>query len=100
MLSYSKAFYEISNALKEVYDVQESAAITHEVLEHITGLTKLQRITNKDKLLSPEQEQQLVAMKTELLTARPLQYVLGYTWFIGRKFKVNNNVLIPRPETE
>lgn len=35
-----------------------------------------------------------------LLQDTPLAYVLGYEWFFGRQFKVNGDVLIPRPETE
>lgn len=30
----------------------------------------------------------------------PYQYVLGFSYFLGSKIKVNNNVLIPRQETE
>jgi release factor glutamine methyltransferase len=100
MLSYNEAFYNLLNGLKQVYDAQEAAAISHEVLNHITRLDKMQRLMQKDNLLSDTQQQDYDRMSAELLTARPLQYVLGHSWFMGKEYKVNEHVLIPRPETE
>ncbi|MBL7719000.1 MAG: peptide chain release factor N(5)-glutamine methyltransferase [Flavipsychrobacter sp.] len=100
MLSYGDAFYQLKNALQSLYDTQEAAAIAHELLYSITGLEKMDRLMKKDELLTNGQQQAYNNGKAELLIGRPLQYVTGVAWFMGRRFRVNEQVLIPRPETE
>jgi release factor glutamine methyltransferase len=50
--------------------------------------------------LNPKQKQKFLEKQKLLKKGLPLAYVLGYKWFYESKFKVNPNVLIPRPETE
>ena len=56
MLKYSESFNLIKSELNGLYEPDEAVAIAHTLLEHITALTKLQRLTNKDSRLSAEQE--------------------------------------------
>ena len=44
--------------------------------------------------------ERLFACVDEVKKGKPLQYVLGYTYFLGNRIIVNKNVLIPRQETE
>ena len=100
MHTYASAYTDLSNSLQATYDAREAASIAHEVLEHLTGATRLQRVTDKEKQLTTEQQGEFDRMKELLLKGTPLQYVLGTAWFMGREFVVNEHVLIPRPETE
>lgn len=100
MLSYNDAFYSLLNKLKQLYDDYESAAIAHEVMHHITGRDKLQRILEKDMLFTEAEQASFELLQTELLKGKPLQYATGHSWFMGRRYTINEHVLIPRPETE
>lgn len=50
--------------------------------------------------LTERQQQQLEEFTGRIAQHEPLQYVLGYTEFCGRRFKTDSRALIPRPETE
>jgi release factor glutamine methyltransferase len=41
-----------------------------------------------------------IAAFTRLLNQEPIQYIVGKVWFLGMELKVDQRVLIPRPETE
>ncbi|MBC7552804.1 MAG: peptide chain release factor N(5)-glutamine methyltransferase [Taibaiella sp.] len=100
MLSFQQAFFSLRAGLQPLYDEREATAIAHGVVQHITGLDKIQRVINKDNTLNPGQQAGFDHALAELQRGMPLQYVTGTAWFMGRDFFVNSSVLIPRPETE
>lgn len=99
-LTYSQAFYELKNKLQPLYEEREAEALAHEILYYLTGLNKTQRLLEKETLFTLTQQEKYVQATSELLSGKPLQYITGSAWFMGREFYVNEHVLIPRPETE
>lgn len=99
-MTIQAAFTGIVDTIKPVHDTREAVNIAHLVMEHITGLGKLDRIVHKDGDLTPAQETQYQEILASLLAHRPVQYITGKSWFYGIALQVNEHVLIPRPETE
>jgi release factor glutamine methyltransferase len=95
-----EAYHQLQSALLAIYDNREAVVIADWIMEEITKWTKSQRIVHHDYHLTPEQEIQYSKFQNEILLGKPLQYVLGYSWFKGNRLAVNEHVLIPRPETE
>lgn len=81
-------------------DAQEADTFFFMLLEAYAELTKAKFFAEPDRELSDEIVQRFNAAKVRLVRHEPIQYILGYEWFYGRKFYVNPHVLIPRPETE
>ena len=88
------------SSLTGIYDERESASISSMVMERLTGIPKSLRIIQKADLFSTSQEELFRIYLSELLNQRPVQYVLSEAWFGAIPLYVNENVLIPRPETE
>ena len=88
------------NELSSLYDEKEIESFFYLILE---SFHRKKRI---DLALEPEMEMDALQLlrwesaMAELKKQKPIQYILGETEFYGLPFLVNENVLIPRPETE
>jgi len=99
-MTLNEARTVLTKELTTIYDSDESKNIVELVIEHITNMARMEQVRNKAAYLTCTQLENLDAITERLKKNEPVQYVLGEAWFAGMKFKVNKNVLIPRPETE
>jgi release factor glutamine methyltransferase len=92
----SKQLYD--NLLQQitVYESQEAKEIVFWLMEFYLGLRKIDILGDK----SFEKTINWTNIIERLNNNEPIQYILGETEFYGRRFLVNDSVLIPRPETE
>ena len=82
-----------------MYPETESISLTRIILEHV-GYPPSVYIRDPDQLPGPAFVAQINEIVSELNTGRPIQYILGYTYFCDLKIRVSEKTLIPRPETE
>lgn len=57
-------------------------------------------VASEERIIKVDQAKEIIRIADERLTGRPLWYVIGDTDFCGYTIKVDERVLIPRPETE
>lgn len=86
--------------LSDLYTDSESAFLSSVFIHKIVGFDSFQQRRFSDQELLIDDEKQLRQIISELKTNKPYQQILGETDFYGMTFFVNENVLIPRPETE
>jgi len=86
--------------LGELYPKEEIDSFFYSCIEHYLQLERFILAIQPGITLTQEEEQPLFEALTELKTEKPLQYILGTAHFMDLELQVNENVLIPRPETE
>ena len=86
--------------LQKIYSLGEATAITNRVFEKAVSLKRSDILKDPTREITPEADESIQNILQQLLQHKPVQYVMGEAWFYNMKFKVNEHVLIPRPETE
>ncbi len=99
-MNFKEASKHIQNQINHIYSTRESQNISNLILEDISKLTPTERLVVKEQEITAHQIHQLEIYIHQLKQHKPIQQILGFTWFCGNKFFVNEYVLIPRPETE
>lgn len=79
--------------------IESSLYETHLIIRHCLKVKDVE-LLDPFLTLSEETEGGLFHIVRQRITRYPLQYLLGYTGFFETDFKVQEGVLIPRPETE
>ncbi|MGG0178086.1 peptide chain release factor N(5)-glutamine methyltransferase [Gottfriedia acidiceleris] len=70
------------------------------VLKHILDYNRTELLLNMREDLEENHWMEFKELVHKHIDGQPIQYLIGYEYFYGRKFFVNEEVLIPRPETE
>ena len=92
-----------SHFFSELQTIQEESEIESFffiLTEYLLNLKRIDISLNPDFEVSETDLEKWKTIISELKTEKPIQYITGEAWFYGYRFEVNENTLIPRPETE
>ena len=91
---------EFKTALSKEFESIELNSLLAILFEHYTGWNQLEQAIHKEETISAPIINKLREAVKALQTGMPIQYITGKAWFMGNELLVNENTLIPRPETE
>lgn len=91
--------HTFNQSIEPVYGKEETKALFFYTVEAITGKDMAEILASDNYGLHPDQLSRFDDITRQLSKHVPIQHIFGMAEFRGLTFKVNKNVLIPRPET-
>lgn len=90
----------IINELESIFDLQEIESFFYIITEFLHQKKRIDLALEPNFSINENEVEKWNAIIAQLKQEKPIQYILGETEFYGLRFLVNENTLIPRPETE
>ena len=81
-------------------NIEDNVIITRELLAFVLGVEKQYLVIHLADELNAEDYIKFKENINKLINGKPLQYITNNQEFMGLNFFVNENVLIPQPDTE
>jgi len=98
-MNYNAALNEASKILK-VYSIKSPKLDSEIILANVLKLSREQLLLNLNEKISSKDFKFFIKSIKRRKKKEPVAYIIGHKEFWKEKFKVNSNVLIPRPDTE
>ncbi|NTW24776.1 MAG: peptide chain release factor N(5)-glutamine methyltransferase [Lentimicrobium sp.] len=99
-MTYTELENKVIDYLKDFYEAKEARSIQRFLFASITKLEPAAYLLIRKDEAGTDVVASVLQAVTQLAEYKPIQYVVGKTWFCGFEFSVRPGVLIPRPETE
>lgn len=98
-MNYRK-LYETGKDRLEKAGIQEAALDARLLLEEVCGTDRNTLLVHGDRAVTEEEEIQFRIFIERRSTHEPLQQITGWQEFMGLRFSVTEDVLVPRQDTE
>ena len=95
--------FELNNIgikLLEENNIEDSRIKSKLLLEYVLNMSKIDLIVNNDKEVDDLIKEKYMKYINEIINGRPIQYIINNQEFMKLNFYVDENVLIPQPDTE
>lgn len=98
-MNIKQALEEAKNILKS-NNFEDSNIIAKELLSYVLKKDKVYLTINSDTALTDTEYAEFTKYIEQIIDRKPLQYITQKQEFMGMEFFMNENVLIPQPDTE
>ncbi|MFH1699357.1 MAG: peptide chain release factor N(5)-glutamine methyltransferase [Candidatus Zixiibacteriota bacterium] len=98
-ININKLITEAGHTLRDA-DIDAGTVEAELILCELLDIERLKLYLDGSTMITPDILKKFNEIIEKRKTRYPLQYILGSAWFFGRKFTVNENVMVPCPETE